>query len=75
MVKSRSDRDRRIGAILRRHRVSRLISARGERKGMGFTHPEPCETGRPPYNPGDKLKLFIYGYLNHMRSSRKLERE
>ena len=37
-VKSRSDRDRRIGAILRRHRVSRLISVRGERKGMGFTH-------------------------------------
>ena len=44
-------------------------------KGMGFTHSEPCETGRPPYNPGDELKLFIYGYLNHMRSSRKLERE
>ncbi len=38
MVKSRSDRGRRIGAIPRSHRVSGLISARGEIKGMGFTH-------------------------------------
>ena len=44
-------------------------------KAMSFTQSEPCETGRPPYNPGDELKLFIYGYLNHVRSSRKLERE
>jgi len=33
------------------------------------------ETGRPPYFPGDLLKLYIYGYLNHIRSSRKLEKE
>ena len=38
MVKSRSDRGRRIGAIPRSHRVPGLISARGEIKGMGFTH-------------------------------------
>lgn len=37
-VKSRSERDRKIGAILRRHRVTRLISVKGERKGMGFTY-------------------------------------
>ena len=42
---------------------------------MGFTHAEPGETGRPPYNPADLLKLYIYGYLNQRRSSRKLEAE
>lgn len=31
--------------------------------------------GRPPYHPGDLLKLFIYGYMNQMRSSRRLEKE
>jgi len=33
------------------------------------------ETGRPPYNPKDLLKLYLYGYLNAIRSSRKLEKE
>src|SRR5580698_5134237 len=33
------------------------------------------EMGRPPYAPGDLLKLYLYGYLNQMRSSRRLERE
>lgn len=42
---------------------------------MGFTHSEPKETGRPPYNPADLLKLYLYGYLDGVRSSRKLERE
>ena len=31
---------------------------------MGFTHAEPGETGRPPYNPADLLKLYIYGYIS-----------
>lgn len=31
--------------------------------------------GRPPYNPADLLKLYIYGYMNRMRSSRQLEKE
>ncbi len=30
--------------------------------------------GRPPYDPADLLKLYIYGYLNQVRSSRRLER-
>ena len=33
------------------------------------------ENGRPAYHPSDLLKLFIYGYLNRMRSSRTLEKE
>lgn len=43
--------------------------------GLGFTHAIPNELGRPPYNPADLLRLFIYGYLNRIRSSRQLERE
>ncbi|HWR44715.1 transposase, partial [Sporomusa sp.] len=31
--------------------------------------------GRPPYNPKDLLKLYLYGYLNRIRSSRRLEHE
>jgi len=42
---------------------------------LGFTHAEPNEMGRPPYSPGDLLKLYLYGYLNTIRSSRHLERE
>jgi transposase len=42
---------------------------------MGFTHSILQETGRPPYHPGDLLKLYVYGYLNRIRSSRQLERE
>jgi transposase len=42
---------------------------------MGFTHAILQETGRPPYHPGDLLKLYLYGYLNRIRSSRQLERE
>ncbi len=40
-----------------------------------FKHSIPLELGRPPYNPSDLLKLYVYGYLNQIRSSRKLERE
>jgi transposase len=39
---------------------------------MGFTHAILQETGRPPYHPGDLLKLNLYGYLNRIRSSRQL---
>ena len=40
---------------------------------MDFTYAETKETGRKPYNPADMLKLYIYGYMNRIRSSRKLE--
>jgi len=42
---------------------------------LGFKHALPGEVGRPSYNPSDLLKLYLYGYLNQIRSSRKLERE
>jgi transposase len=42
---------------------------------LGFSKAEPEERGRPAYNPRDLLKLYIYGYVNEIRSSRKLERE
>lgn len=42
---------------------------------LGFSKVEAEVTGRPPYLPGDLLKLYIYGYLNQVRSSRRLERE
>ena len=38
-------------------------------------HTEPCDTGRPPYDPRDLLKLYVYGYMNRVRSSRRLETE
>jgi transposase len=41
----------------------------------GFRRVAPKETGRPAYAPGDLLKLYIYGYLNRVRSSRRLEAE
>lgn len=42
---------------------------------LGFLRVVPEVRGRPPYNPGDLLKLYLYGYLNRIRSSRMLERE
>jgi hypothetical protein len=39
----------------------------------GFKRVTPQVTGRPGYAPGDLLKLYIYGYLNRVRSSRRLE--
>src|SRR3954453_2784508 len=42
---------------------------------LGFTGTVPKATGRPGYAPTDLLKLYIYGYLNRIRSSRRLEAE
>ena len=43
--------------------------------GLGFKRVEPSVTGRPGYYGSDLLKLHIYGYLNRVQSSRRLERE
>jgi transposase len=42
---------------------------------MNFERVEPAATGRPSYHPSVLLKLYIYGYLNRVQSSRRLERE
>ena len=43
--------------------------------GLVFERAEPSETGRPGYDPRDLLKLYLYGYLQRVRSSRRLENE
>ena len=50
--------------------VDRLPVAR-----LGFERSEPAVTGRPGYDPRDLLKLYLYGYMNQVRSSRRLEAE
>ena len=42
--------------------------------GLGFKT-EPNDTGRPAYHPATMLKIYVYGYLNRVQSSRRLERE
>jgi len=42
---------------------------------LGFQRAVPAETGRPGYDPGDLLRLYLYGYLHRTRSSRRLEQE
>jgi len=42
---------------------------------LAFARAVPQTTGRKPYDPGDLLKLYLYGYLNQVQSSRRLERE
>ena len=42
---------------------------------IGFAKAVPAATGRPPYAPGDLLKLYLWGYFNRVSSSRRLEAE
>jgi transposase len=58
--------------------VCRVIEAfvgRLKMNELGFVRSEPAETGRPGYDPRDLLKLYLYGYLHQIRSSRRLEAE
>lgn len=58
--------------------VCRVIDAFVNRLDMdqlGFVRAEAAETGRPGYDPRDLLKLYLYGYLCQLRSSRRLEAE
>src|ERR1700694_2868182 len=43
--------------------------------GLGFEGVVPADTGRPAYHPAVLLKIYVYGYLNRLQSSRRLERE
>jgi len=40
---------------------------------LGFARASPAASGRPPYDPADLLKRYVYGYLQQVRSSRRLE--
>src|SRR6202163_4701704 len=42
---------------------------------LGFAGMQPASTGRPAYHPSTLLKIYLYGYLNRVQSSRRLERE
>ncbi|HWH60676.1 MAG TPA: IS1182 family transposase [Terriglobales bacterium] len=58
--------------------ICRVIDAFVGRLAMsdlGFERAEAADTGRPGYDPRDLLKLYLYGYLNQIRSSRRLEAE
>lgn len=58
--------------------VCRVIAAFVQRldlAALGFARARTKATGRPPYDPADLLMLYLYGYLNRVRSSRRLERE
>jgi transposase len=58
--------------------VCRVIDAfvgRLDMEALGFMRAEAAETGRPGYDPRDLLKLYLYGYLHQVRSSRRLEAE
>jgi len=46
-----------------------------ELRDLGFDGVDPAATGRPAYHPSPMLKLYIYGYLKRVQSSRRLERE
>ncbi len=44
-------------------------------RALGFEGVDPEATGRPAYHPATLLKIYLYGYLNRIQSSRRLERE
>lgn len=56
-------------------RVIEAFVARLKMDELGFVRAEAAETGRPGYDPRDLLKLYLYGYLQQVRSSRRLEAE
>src|SRR2546428_1537487 len=56
-------------------RVMEAFVGRLNMAKLGFVRAEPAETGRQGYDPRDLLKLYLYGYLRKVRSSRRLEAE
>ena len=67
-----------LDELLPADHVCRVIEALVDRLDMakvGFVRAEPADTGRPGYDPRDLLKLYLYGYLQQVRSSRRLEAE
>jgi transposase len=56
-------------------RVIDAFVAELDLQALGFSGATPAATGRPSYHPSGLLKIYIYGYLNRIQSSRRLERE
>jgi transposase len=56
-------------------RVIDVFIAELDLKALGFAGVVPEATGRPAYHPATLLKIYLYGYLNRIQSSRRLERE
>lgn len=56
-------------------RVIDVFIAELDLSGLGFQRAEPSATGRPAYHPATLLKIYVYGYLNRIHSSRRLEHE
>jgi transposase len=56
-------------------RVIELYIEQLDLEQLGFGKMKVAHKGRPPYHPGDLLKLYLYGYVNRVRSSRRLEAE
>src|SRR6266699_5793232 len=56
-------------------RVVDVIVYELDLRKLGLDGMQPEVTGRPAYHPGTLLKIYIYGYLNRVQSSRRLERE
>lgn len=70
--------DEKLDDIISKDNPARFIDAYVERldlHALGFKMSGGSDTGRPAYKPGTMLKIYIYGYLNRIRSSRKLEAE
>src|ERR1700688_1842582 len=67
-----------LDELIPQDHVCRVIDAFADRldmAGLGFERADPADTGRPGYDPRDLLKLYLYGYLQQVRSSRRLENE
>src|SRR5258705_3978946 len=67
-----------VDELMPQDHVCRVIESfvgRMDMAKLGFVRSEPAETGRPGYDPRDLLKLYLYGYLWQIRSSRRLETE
>src|SRR5580658_10460198 len=56
-------------------RVIEVFIAELDLAALGFSGMMPAATGRPAYHPSTLLKIYLYGYLNRLQSSRRLERE
>src|SRR5256885_2272614 len=56
-------------------RVVEVVIDELDLAALGFSGMRPAATGRPAYHPSTLLKIYLYGYLNRVQSSRRLERE